>query len=108
MPESRRRRRRGSNQPVKGGPTAPKGPVAAAAEVPQVSDDAPRRTADVRTPNPPWYVPVMLGLMVLGLAWIVVWYVTENRYPVPGIGSWNLVAGFAVVLVGFLMTTRWR
>lgn len=98
MPESRGRRRRKS---------APRTPEGAAARTP----DGPvggTRTARPAAPNPRWYVPVMLGLMVLGLAWIVVWYVTENQFPVPGIGSWNLVAGFAIVLVGFLMTTRWR
>lgn len=59
-------------------------------------------------PNPRWFVPLMLGLMVIGLVWIVVFYVTETAYPVPGIGNWNLVAGFAFVLSGFVMTTRWR
>lgn len=59
-------------------------------------------------PNPRWFVPLMLALMVIGLIWIVVFYVTETEYPVPGIGNWNLVAGFAFVLSGFVMTTRWR
>ena len=59
-------------------------------------------------PTPRWYVVVMLGLMVLGLAWIVVFYLSQTVYPVPGWGNWNLVAGFGLVLVGFAMTTRWR
>lgn len=68
--------------------------------------------------NPPWFVPVMLGLMVLGLVWIVVFYVSQGQYPLPAIplpggeewvvGSWNLVIGFSLVLAGFVMTTRWR
>lgn len=82
MPESRSRRRKTWTAP----PTAGGGPK----------------------PNPPWFVPVMLGLMVVGLLWIVVFYVTETRFPVPGIGNWNLVAGFSLVLAGFIMTTRWR
>lgn len=59
-------------------------------------------------PNPRWFVPVMLSLMVVGMVWIVVFYITQTEYPVPGIGSWNLVAGFGLVLAGFVMTTRWR
>jgi len=59
-------------------------------------------------PNPRWFVPLMLALMIIGLVWIVVFYVTETRFPVPAIGNWNLVAGFAFVLSGFVMTTRWR
>ena len=50
----------------------------------------------------------MLGLMLLGLVWIVVYYLSGAKYPVPPLGAWNLGVGFAVVLVGFAMTTRWR
>ncbi|HZI97932.1 MAG TPA: cell division protein CrgA [Actinomycetales bacterium] len=59
-------------------------------------------------PNPRWFVPLMLALMLVGLVWIVVFYVTETQYPVPHLGNWNLIAGFAFVLSGFVMTTRWR
>lgn len=68
--------------------------------------------------NPRWFVPVMLGLMILGLLWIVVFYLTQGQYPLPTIplpgdgswtpGNWNLVIGFGLVLAGFVMTTRWR
>jgi uncharacterized membrane protein len=58
--------------------------------------------------NPVWFVPVMLGLMILGLIWIVVFYVTQQEYPIPAIGSWNLIAGFGLIMAGFLMTTRWH
>ena len=58
--------------------------------------------------NPPWFVPVMLGLMLLGLVWVVTFYVTESKYPVPNIGYWNLGIGFGLMISGFMMTTRWR
>lgn len=67
----------------------------------------PAKSAGPKT-NPRWFVPVMLGLMLVGLVWIVVFYLFETRYPIPGIGDWNLVMGFALVLSGFVMTTRWR
>jgi len=50
----------------------------------------------------------MLGLMVLGLAWIVVTYLSSAQYPIPGIGNANLAVGFAFVIAGFALTTRWR
>jgi len=50
----------------------------------------------------------MLGLMVIGLLWIVVFYITQTSYPIPKIGNWNLAIGFGMLLVGFGMTTRWR
>lgn len=83
MPESSRRKKPASAAPVTAGPAVPK-------------------------PNPRWWVPVMVGLMVLGLIWIVVFYITQQAYPVPGIGLWNLGLGFALAMAGFLMTTRWR
>jgi hypothetical protein len=34
--------------------------------------------------------------------------VTREQYPVPQLGRWNLGVGFALMLSGFMMTTRWR
>ena len=59
-------------------------------------------------PNPVWFKPIMLGLMILGLLWVIVFYLSGQALPVPGIGGWNLVIGFGIAFVGFLMTTRWR
>jgi hypothetical protein len=62
--------------------------------------------------SPRWLVPVMLGLMVLGLVWIVVYYLTSSRvgggFPVPPLGGWNLLVGFVLIIAGFVLTTRWR
>jgi hypothetical protein len=69
---------------------------------------APQTKSTAPKVNPPWYVPVMVGLMVLGLAWIVVTYLSQSKYPIPGIHQWNLLVGFALLIGGFGMTTRWR
>ena len=66
-----------------------------------------RTTAEPK-PNPVWYKPVMFGLMILGLLWILVYYISEGRFPVPEIQSWNILIGFGIAIIGFLMTTRWR
>lgn len=58
--------------------------------------------------NPVWFVPVMLGLMLLGLFWVVTFYVTATAYPIPNINNWNLVIGFSLMISGFMMTTKWR
>lgn len=60
------------------------------------------------TPNAVWFKPVMFGFMLLGLAWIIVFYVSQSQYPVPQLGSWNILVGFGIAFIGFLMTTRWR
>jgi hypothetical protein len=69
---------------------------------------APPEKAKAKKPNPPWFVPVMVGLMVAGLAWIVVTYLSQSKYPIPGIGAANLAIGFVLIMAGFGMTTRWR
>lgn len=66
-----------------------------------------RRAAD-DAPNPVWFKPIMLGLMLIGLVWVLVFYLSNSTLPIPGIGGWNLVVGFGIAFVGFLMTTRWR
>ena len=50
----------------------------------------------------------MVGLMLLGLLWVVVFYITREQFPVPQLGRWNLAVGFAFMMAGFMMTTRWR
>jgi hypothetical protein len=59
-------------------------------------------------PNPTWWAPVFITLLVLGLLWIVVYYVTAYRFPIESIGVWNLGVGFALLMAGFIMTMRWR
>lgn len=58
--------------------------------------------------NPRWFVPLFSVLLVLGLAWVVVNYITGGTYPIPGIGNWNLLIGFGIMMVGFLMTMWWN
>jgi hypothetical protein len=59
-------------------------------------------------PNPVWFKPVMFGFMLIGLVWVIVFYISNATLPVPSLGSWNIVVGFGIMFVGFLMTTRWR
>jgi hypothetical protein len=69
---------------------------------------APTGKAGPAKPNGRLFVPIMVGLLILGLAWIVAYYLTQGDYPIPGIQDWNLVVGFGILLLGFGMTTRWR
>lgn len=69
-------------------------------------DDVVRSGEDA--PNPVWFKPVMFGFMLLGLVWIIVFYVSQGTLPVPALGSWNILVGFGIAFIGFLMTTRWR
>jgi hypothetical protein len=65
-------------------------------------------TSGEPAPNPVWFKPVMFGFMLLGLVWIIVFYVSGSTLPVRELGSWNILIGFGIMFIGFLMTTRWR
>lgn len=55
-----------------------------------------------------WYAPVCVTLLIVGLVWVVVTYISEWTLPIPGIRAWNLAIGFSVMMVGFVMLMRWR
>ena len=57
--------------------------------------------------NPRWFVPLFCTLMVIGLIWAVVYYLTSD-YPIPNIGAWNLAIAFSIIMIGFIMTMWWR
>lgn len=60
-------------------------------------------------PSGPVYVGIMLGLMVLGLAWLVVYYLWGQDIGfMTTVGNWNFGIGFALMIAGLLMTMRWR
>jgi hypothetical protein len=58
--------------------------------------------------SPKWLAPTMIGLFIIGLLWIVVFYISQTEYPIPGIHAWNMVIGFVFIGAGFSLATRWR
>jgi hypothetical protein len=58
--------------------------------------------------SPGWLAPVMVANFLVGLFWIVIFYVSQTTYPIPGIGAWNMIIGFSFVGVGFSLATKWR
>ncbi len=64
-------------------------------------------------PSPSWYPVVMAVVLLLGLAYLVVYYLTSSgtdpRVPVMGdIGAWNFAVGFGIMMLGLVMAVRWR
>ncbi len=60
-------------------------------------------------PSPRWYTAVMVTLMLLGLLWIVVYYVAGDQIPLMvTVGAWNFAVGFGAMVAGLLMSMRWR
>ena len=55
-----------------------------------------------------WVAPLMLAMFLIGLAWIVVFYVTTGEMPVRALGNWNIVGGFGFIAGGFGVSTQWK
>lgn len=77
------------------------------AATPKATPTPTQRSGD-DAPNPVWFKPIMFGLMLLGLLWIIVFYVSGSILPIAQLGQGNILVGFGILFVGFLMTTRWR
>lgn len=70
--------------------------------------EPPKRSPSKKT-SPPWVGPAMLALFLLGIAWLVVYYVSNGD--IVGfreLGPWNLAVGFGLIIGGFVLSTQWR
>lgn len=65
-------------------------------------------------PRPPgllkrWAAPAMLTCWLLGLFWVVVYYVAGTRIPVmDDLGGYNLLGGMGLIAAGFVFATQWE
>ncbi|WP_084074532.1 cell division protein CrgA [Demequina sp. NBRC 110052] len=68
---------------------------------------APRNLGKPESENPKWLVPTIVALLVIGLGWIVVHYITAGQYPLP-IYNWNVGVGFVFMAAAMGLLTRWK
>jgi Cell division protein CrgA len=69
----------------------------------------PTRSSKKRAVSPVWLAPTMIACFLVGLAWIALYYVTQADMPgLSSLGGWNLVCGFALIVAGVVLATRWR
>jgi cell division protein CrgA len=68
----------------------------------------PPRSARSRV-SPAWLAPTMVACLVIGLAWIAVFYITNGTVAgMSALGDWNMVIGFVLIISGVVLATRWR
>ena len=67
----------------------------------------PRSATKPQSENPKWLVPTFSTLLLLGLTWILVYYISRGQYPVE-IGNANIFIGFAMLLAAMGLLTRWK
>ena len=57
----------------------------------------------------PWVGPAMGIFFLIGIAWLVVYYITGSNIPVfDTLGNWNLLVGFGLICIGFGLATKWQ
>ena len=60
-------------------------------------------------PSPRWYVALMVALLLVGLLWIVVYYIAGDEIPfMVSLSAWNFAIGFGLMVAGLVMSMRWR
>jgi hypothetical protein len=63
----------------------------------------------VLKPSPAWYPILMAVFLVIGLAYIVVYYMAGDSIGfMNSLGSWNFAVGFGFLVIGLGMAVRWR
>lgn len=59
-----------------------------------------------------WVVPTFATLGLLGVLWLVVWYVTTaTGVPIPfmaTLGGWNMLIGMGLMAAAFGVSTLWK
>ncbi|HZB29839.1 MAG TPA: cell division protein CrgA [Streptosporangiaceae bacterium] len=71
----------------------------------------PQRSQKIQV-SPRWLAPTMVASWLVGLAWIATFYVTAStNTDVPvltALNNWNLLIGFAMIIFGVVLSTKWR
>ena len=72
------------------------------------ADVRPTATAVSKKPSPLWVPILAVSLIVFGIGWLVLYYLSETVYPVQSWGYWNLAVGFGAMVASLIVLTRWR
>lgn len=72
------------------------------------SDLRPTQAATTRKPSPAWVPALAVALIVAGIAWLVVFYLSQGLYPVFSWRYWNLGIGFGAMVIALGILAKWR
>jgi hypothetical protein len=74
----------------------------------------PQQTAASKRPSPVWVPAISVAFIVIGIAWLVVYYLTAGFADVEafstlyGWGYWNLAIGFGCLVASLALLSKWR
>lgn len=80
------------------------------AEVSKQAEQATRKALDDNSSKEPNVnvAPWAIGLLIIGLVFIVTAMLTGNRFPIPTFGEWNIGIGIFLACYAGLMMLSWR
>jgi len=59
-------------------------------------------------PSPMWVPITAVALIVIGIGWLTLFYLSGMSYPVAAWGYWNLAVGFSCMVAALLVLSKWR
>ena len=65
-----------------------------------------QRVQKIKVESSTWVPRFMVTFFLVGLAWIVAYYL--GLHWTSSLGAWNVVIGFAFIAGGFVISTRWH
>lgn len=65
-----------------------------------------QRVQKIKVESSAWVPRFMVAFFLIGLAWIVLYYL--NLQLISNLGAWNVAIGFVFIGAGFVVSTRWR
>ncbi|WP_027342802.1 cell division protein CrgA [Hamadaea tsunoensis] len=72
------------------------------------TDVRPTAAMAEKRPSPVWLPVTAVVLIVLGIAWLVVYYLSQGEYPVMSWQYWNIAVGFGAMVVALGLLSKWR
>jgi hypothetical protein len=73
------------------------------------TDVVPRVTRVSRSrPSAAWVPATAVGLIALGIGWLVTFYLSQGEFPVASWQYWNLAVGFGAMVAALALLARWR
>ena len=62
-----------------------------------------------RPPSAPWVGATILGLFGLGIAWLLVYYISNGGIAgQDSLKGWNIFIGFGFIIAAFGLLTQWQ
>ena len=59
-------------------------------------------------PSPMWVPITAVALIVIGIGWLTLFYLSGMAFPVAAWGYWNLAVGFSCMVAALLVLSKWR